>query len=73
MIAYMVDKILNYKLSDRKKIDRLLELDATMYCNLGIESSKNERREVKKQSKIIYRAIKTINKDLGNSLLQAMD
>ena len=69
----MVDKILNYKLSDRKKIDRLLELDATMYCNLGIESSKSERREVKKQSKIIYRAIKTINKDLGNSLLQAMD
>lgn len=69
----MIDKILNYKLSDRKKIDRLLELDATMYCNLGIESSKNDRREVKKQSKIIYRAIKTINKDLGNSLLQAMD
>lgn len=74
MVTYMIDKILNYKTySDRKKIDALLELDATMYCNLGIDSTKTERLETKKQSRAIYRAIKTLDKSLGDSLLHFMD
>ena len=74
MLTYMIDQILNYKTyTDRRKIDALLELDATMYCNLGIESTKKERLEVKKQSRQIYRAIKTLDKSLGDSLLHFMD
>ena len=40
-----------------------------MYCNLGSDSTKTERLETKKQSRAIYRAIKTIDKSLGDSLL----
>ena len=70
----MIDKILNYSsVSDRGKIDRLLELDATLYCNLGSDSTKTERIQTKKQSKAIYRAIKTLDKRLGDDLLQHMD
>lgn len=67
----MIDKILNYKtVSIKDKIDRLLELDANMYTELGSDSTKTERLEAKKKSKVIYRAIKTLNKDLGEMLLK---
>jgi hypothetical protein len=67
----MIDKILNYKtVSIKDKIDRLLELDANMYTELGSDSTKTERLEAKKKSRIIYRAIKTLNKDLGEMLLK---
>lgn len=70
----MIDKILNYtSVSNKGKIDRLLELDATLYCNLGSDSTKTERKETKIQSKQIYRAIKTLDKSLGEQLLQHMD
>jgi len=71
MVTYMIDKILNYKtVSIKDKIDRLLELDANMYTELGSDSTKIERLEAKKKSKVIYRAIKTLNKDLGEMLLK---
>ena len=66
----MIDKILNYKtVSIKNKIDRLLELDANMYTELGKDSTKSERLQAKKKSRIIYRAIKTLDKDLGDMLL----
>ena len=66
----MVNKILNYKtISDKEKIDRLLKLDAIMYTNLGSDSTKTDRNETKKKSRIIYRAIKNIDRDLGDMLL----
>lgn len=74
MLLFMIDKILNYtSVSNKGKIDRLLELDATLYCNLGSDSTKTERKETKMQSKQIYRAIKTLDKSLGDQLLQHMD
>lgn len=70
----MIDKILNYtSVSNKGKIDRLLELDAALYCNLGSDSTKTERKETKMQSKQIYRAIRTLDKSLGEQLLQHMD
>lgn len=70
MTEYMVNKILNYKtISDKEKINRLLELDAIMYTNLGSDSTKTDRNETKKKSRIIYRAIKNIDRDLGDMLL----
>ncbi len=66
----MVNKILNYKtISDKDKINRLLELDAIMYTNLGSDSTKTDRNETKKKSRIIYRAIKVLDRDLGDMLL----
>jgi hypothetical protein len=62
--------------------DRLLELDAKMYCNLGERSSTAEKEEVRKTSAQLYRLIKGIkcpkcNKSkyiaLGNSFLASID
>ena len=64
-------KILGYKTwSDRRKIDALLELDVNMYTNLCIESTKKERANVAKESRFIYRAIKSINESFGKDLLR---
>jgi transcription elongation GreA/GreB family factor len=69
-----IDKILNYKtISIRQKIDRLLEIDANNYTNLGSDSSKTEKEQVKKESRFIYRAIRTLDKELGNLFLQHQD
>jgi|TARA_R110000796_G_scaffold46579_2_gene112589 hypothetical protein len=70
----MIDKILNYKTySLKRKIDSLLEMDSNIYCNLGIDSTKSEKKEAKKLSKQIYRAIKTLDPEQGNKYLYLMD
>ena len=59
--------------SDREKINRLLQLDCNMYTNLGSDSTKTEKLQVKKNSRAIYRAIKEIDENIGRSLLEHMD
>ena len=69
-----IDKILNYKTIDvNNKIDRLLEIDAINYTNLGIDSTKTQKELVKKESRYIYRAIRSLDKELGDLLLQHQD
>lgn len=69
-----IDKILAYKtVSDKEKVDRLLFMDADQYTNLGIESTKTAKENTKKNSRRIYRAIKTINDDMGSRFLRLMD
>jgi hypothetical protein len=69
-----IDKILNYKtISINQKIDRLLEIDANNYTNLGSDSTKTEKELVKKESRFIYRAIRTLDKELGDLFLQHQD
>lgn len=69
-----IEKITEFKSwSERKKIDELLRIDCNMYTNLGIDSTKSERLEVKKNSRRIYKAIKNINQRIGEPLLVAMD
>lgn len=69
-----IDKILAYKtVSDKEKIDRLLFMDADQYTNLGIESTKTAKENTKRNSRRIYRAIKTINEDMGSRFLRLMD
>jgi|TARA_R110000751_G_C13747202_1_gene478020 hypothetical protein len=66
-----IDKILGFSSwSDRKKIDSLLEIDADLYCNLGKESTKTDIENVHKQSRKIYRAIKTVDSYQGGLLLR---
>lgn len=69
-----IEKILDFSTwPTRKKIDELLRIDCDLYCNLGKESKKSEREVVKKKSKQIYRAIKTLDQDLGAKFLLYMD
>jgi hypothetical protein len=69
-----IPKIVGYKTwSDKKKIDTLLEMDALMYCDMGMESSKTYKQNVKKKSRKIYYAIKQVDSDLGEKLIHAMD
>jgi hypothetical protein len=62
-----------YQKTVKERIDQLLELDATQYTNLGIDSTKAEKAEVKKNSKVIYRTIKDLDEYTGKLLLEHLD
>ena len=62
IIEDKIRKIQSYKTwSLKKKVDSLLEIDAIMYTNLGIDSTKTEKKEVKAISRKIYKAISLIS------------
>jgi len=66
-----IDKIIGFtSWNDRKKIDKLLEIDADLYCNLGKESTKTEIEDVKKKSRKVYRYIKSIDEYWGGMMLR---
>lgn len=62
-----------YQKTVKERIDQLLELDATQYTNLGSNSTKAEKAEVKKNSKVIYRTIKDLDEYTGKLLLEHLD
>jgi len=69
-----IEKIVGYKTwNARKKTDKLLEMDCGMYCNIGTDSTKSQKEEVRRNSRKIYNAIKKIDIRMGNLFLQAMD
>jgi hypothetical protein len=55
------------------KIDKLLEEDAKLHCNLGSDSTQEERNIVKSKSIEIYKKIRDIDFQKGNSFLILMD
>lgn len=63
----------DFNKSIKERIDQLLEMDATMYTNLGSDSSKSERTEVKKNSKLIYKTIRVLDEYTGKLLLEHLD
>ena len=63
----------DFELSVKERTDKILELDANQYTNLGIESTKAERNKVKADSKFIYKQIKGFNEIDGNLLLNHLD
>jgi hypothetical protein len=74
MFQSKINKILNYKnISNNEKIDFLLEIDCNMYTNIGSDSDKSEKSDTRIKSRIIYQAIKTIDKKMGENFLNAMD
>lgn len=74
MIRKTADKIVSYKtVSAREKVDRLLELNAKQYTNLGTDSSKSERALAESNSRYIYRKIKAVNPVLGSQLLRVRE
>lgn len=69
-----IEKIVDFKTwSVKQKVDELLRLDCKQYTNLGIDSTKTQRDDVKKTSRKIYRLIKKVDKGLGDKLLHFMD
>tara|TARA_R100001443_G_scaffold113436_1_gene128091 strand:+ start:9403 stop:9642 length:240 start_codon:yes stop_codon:yes gene_type:complete len=69
-----IDRFMEYKSwTDKQKIDQLLHIDCNLYANLGTDSTKDEKDEVKRKSLIIYRLIKTLDRKLGDELLYSMD
>ena len=63
----------DFALSIQERTDKLLKLDCIQYTNLGSDSTKAEKLEVKKNSKFIYRQIKGIDELSGNLLLKSLD
>mgnify|MGYP003636761313 CR=1 FL=1 len=69
-----IDKIFNYSsISNIEKINRMLEIDANQYTNLGSDSTKTEKKIVKKNSKYIYKVISRINPEIGRQVLAHQD
>ena len=68
-----ISDIVNAPASDRQKVDALLELDARLYTELGIDSTKADKIETRRKSRIIYREIRSIDKKDGNLLLNHLD
>ena len=63
----------DYQKTVRDRIDQLLFEDANMYTNLGSDSTKADKEEVKKNSRAIYRAIKDLDESTGKLFLQHQD
>jgi hypothetical protein len=63
----------DFALSIQQRTDKLLKLDCSEYTTLGIDSTKAEKLEVKKNSKFIYKQIRGIDETSGNLLLKALD
>lgn len=63
----------DFALSIKERTDALLKLDCNEYTLLGIDSTKAERLQVKKNSKFIYKQIRGINEADGNLLLKCLD
>lgn len=68
-----IDELMGAKLCVRCKIDKLLHIDSMLYTNLGINSTKKEKQDVKSKSKKIYTYIKKIDSEIGDRLLSSMD
>jgi hypothetical protein len=70
----LVDNIYNFKtISNIKKVDILLEMDAAQYTNCGKDSTIKDLEIVKKNSRYIYKTIKKINPTLGETFLKHQD
>jgi|TARA_R110002153_G_scaffold181638_1_gene334961 hypothetical protein len=63
----------DYAKSVLERTDELLMLDCIQYTNLGIDSSKSEKKKVKSDSKFIYKQVKSIDTKLGNLLITSLD
>lgn len=69
-----IEKIKDFKTwSNLQKIDKLLQIDCKQYTELGIDSSKKEKDEVRKNSMKIYKIIKTIDREIGDRLVSSAD
>jgi len=64
---------LDFNKSIRERVDLLLKEDCANYTNLGIDSTDQERTEVKEVSKEIYHIINGIDESTGELLIKSID
>ena len=64
---------IDFAKSIKERTDALLKLDCNLYTNLGIDSSKEEKEEVKELSRFIYTRVALLDEDSGKVLLEAFD
>lgn len=64
---------IDFAKSIKERTDLLLKLDCDLYTNLGIDSSKEEKEEVREISKFIYTRVALIDETSGKILLKAID
>jgi len=57
----------------KKRIDALLKADCSNYTCLGIDSTEEDRAEVKSISRHIYQIIQSIDSESGKLLLETLD
>lgn len=70
----IVERIVNYKtISQKEKIDRLLEMTADIWSNQGIDSTKTEKADARKRARVIYRGIKELDNEMGTLFLRVQD
>lgn len=73
-IRKLAEKIAkDFQLSVKERTDAILEMDAIQYQNLGIDSTKTEKKKVKSDSKYLYKLVKGFNEADGNLLLNHID
>jgi len=72
-VIKIANNIYNSNITIKYKIDDLLRLDAIQYTNLGRESTKEEKRIVKENSKHIYKIIQELSPEVGDQLIKALD
>jgi len=63
----------DFALSIKERTDELLKLDSEMYMELGKDSTKSQRKEVKQTSKYIFKQLKGFNEADAELLLRALD
>lgn len=64
---------IDFAKSIKERTDLLLKLDCDLYTNLGIDSTKEEKEEVREISKFIYTRVALIDEASGKILLKAID
>ena len=73
-VKLLANKIISdFTLTVKDRTDELLKLDAIQYTNMGLDSTKEEKKEVKANSRFIYKKIKDIDEPLGSTLIEHMD
>jgi hypothetical protein len=63
----------DFNKSIQERTNALLKIDCDQYTNLGKDSTKTEKKEVKANSKFIYKQIKGFNEKDGELLLSSFD
>jgi hypothetical protein len=56
--------------TDKRKIDTLLEIGATLEMELGINSTPEEKQTTRRKQKHIYLTIKKLDRSLGELLMK---
>ena len=73
-IKELAEKIAtDFQLSIVERTNLLLKMDCELYTNLGVNSTKEEKQEVKQISKFIYTRLALIDEQSNKVLLKAID